>query len=63
VDTPFFKGVTKALCMDNPIKELVIGNVPDALGVGNCPSEHECNKQDTNETEIKQVNNKVDETK
>jgi len=39
VDTPFFKGVTKALCMDNPIKELIIGNIPGALRVENCPSE------------------------
>jgi len=63
VDTPFFKGVTKASCMDNPIKEMIIGNIPGALGVENCPSQNECNKQDTNETEIKQVNNEVDENK
>jgi len=49
--------------MDYPIKELIIGNIPGALGVENCQSENECNKQDTNETEIKQVNNEVDENK
>ena len=59
VDTPFFKGVTKVVCMDNPIKELIIGNI----GVENCPSQNECNEQDTNETELKQVNNEVDENK
>lgn len=63
VDTPFFKGVTKALCMDNPVQELIIGNVPGALGVESCPSENECFEQDTEETETKQVNNEVDETK
>jgi len=47
--------------MGDPIKELIIGNITGALGVENCPSENECNKQDTNETEIKQVNNEVDE--
>ena len=49
--------------MDNPIKELIIGNIPGALGVENCPSENECNKQDTNKTEIKQINNEVDGNK
>ena len=58
-----FKGVTKALCMNNPIKELIIENTPGAVGVQNCPSENECNEQDTNETEIKQVNDEVDENK
>jgi len=58
VDTPFFKRVTKALCM-----ELIIGNIPIVFGVENCPSENECNKQDTNKTEIKQINNEVDENK
>ena len=51
------------LCMDNPIQELIIGNVPGALGVENCPLENECYKQDTNETETMQVNNEVDENK
>ena len=63
MDTPFFKGVTKALCTDNPIQELIIGNVPGALGVENCPLENECDKQDTNETETIQVNNEVVENK
>jgi len=53
VDRPFSKGVTKVLCMDNPIKELTIGNIPAALRVKNCPSENERNKQYTNETDMK----------
>ena len=57
------QGVTKALCMDNPIQELIIGNVPGALGVENCPLENECYKQDANGTETMQVNNEVDENK
>jgi len=49
--TAIIKVVTKALCMDNPIKESIIGNIPGAGGVKNCPSENECNKQDTNESQ------------
>ena len=27
IDTPFFSGVVDALCMENPVYELVIGNI------------------------------------
>ena len=33
IDTPFYKGHAKALCMDHPVQELIIGNSPGALGL------------------------------
>jgi len=33
VETPFFSGLTTAVCMKNPIYDLVIGNVPVARDV------------------------------
>jgi len=33
VETPFYSGVTTAVCMKNPIYDLVIGNVPGAQDV------------------------------
>ena len=43
VDTPYYKGVTQAICLRNPLFDLVIGNVPEArnsddpvLGVETC---------------------------
>ena len=33
IDTPFYKGHAKALSMDNPVQEVIIGNIPGALGL------------------------------
>ena len=33
VETPFFTGITTAVCMKNPLYDLVIGNVPGAQDV------------------------------
>jgi len=33
VQTPFFSGLTTAICMENPIYDVVIGNVPGARDV------------------------------
>jgi len=33
VETPFYSGVSTAVCMKNPIYDLVIGNVPGAQDV------------------------------
>ena len=30
------KGTVKALCMENPVQELIVGNVPGAVGVEAC---------------------------
>ena len=32
-DTPFYKGHAKALCMDHPVHELIIGNIPGVHGL------------------------------
>jgi len=31
-----FKGTVKALCMENPVQELIVGNVSGAKGVEAC---------------------------
>ena len=28
VDTPYFQGPVSALCMDNPVYDLILGNIP-----------------------------------
>ena len=37
VETPFFTGITTAVCMKNPLYDLVIGNVPGAQDVSISP--------------------------
>jgi len=32
LDTPYFSGKTKVLCMDNPVQDIIIGNIPGASG-------------------------------
>jgi len=34
--TPYYKGTVKALCMENPVQELIVGNVSRAKGVEEC---------------------------
>ena len=36
INTPYYKGTVKALCMENPVQELIVGNVPGAVGVEAC---------------------------
>jgi len=33
LDTPYFIGKTKVLCMDNPVQDIIIGNILGASGV------------------------------
>jgi len=33
LDTPYFSGRTNVLCMDNPVQDIIIGNIPGASGV------------------------------
>ena len=33
LDTPYFSGKTKVLCMDSPVQDIIIGNIPGASGV------------------------------
>jgi len=32
LDTPYFMGKTKVLCMDNPVQDIIIENIPGASG-------------------------------
>ena len=46
VDTPFFTGQVEALCMENPVYDLIIGNIDGARGPSDpdahwSPSKHE----------------------
>jgi len=36
INTPYYKGILKALCMENPVQELIVGNVSGAKGVEAC---------------------------
>jgi len=36
LDPPYYKGTVKALCMENPVQELIVGNVSGAKGVEVC---------------------------
>jgi len=33
LDTPYFIGKTQLLCMDNPVQDIIIRNIPGASGV------------------------------
>ena len=33
IDTPFYERKTKVLCMENPVQEVIVGNIPGALGL------------------------------
>ena len=61
LDTPYFKGKAKALCMENPIQEIIIGNIPGALDPQNLQYNTVCDKQETNTSENKSVD-KTEET-
>ena len=36
INTPYYKGTVKALCMENPVQELIVGNISGATGVEAC---------------------------
>jgi len=33
IDTPYFTGTTTAVCMNNPLYDVIVGNVPGATGL------------------------------
>ena len=35
LDTPYFQGETIALCMENPLVEMILGNIPGARDAHN----------------------------
>ena len=32
LDTPYYGGTTKVLCMETPVQDIIIGNIPGARG-------------------------------
>jgi len=36
INTPYYKGTVKALCMENPVQEVIVGNVSGATGLEAC---------------------------
>ena len=32
LDTPYYRGTTKVLCMETPVQDIIIGNIPGARG-------------------------------
>jgi len=36
INTPYYKGSVEALCMENPVQKLIVGNVSRATGVEAC---------------------------
>ena len=32
LDTPYYTGMAKVLCMDTPVQDIIVGNIPDARG-------------------------------
>jgi len=43
--TPYYTGTAKVLCMDSPMQDIIIGNIPGALG-----AEVSCNHDDSTES-------------
>ena len=43
--TPYYTGTAKVLCMDSPMQDIIIGNIPGALG-----AEVTCNHEDSTES-------------
>jgi len=33
LETPYFTGITNAVCMNNPLFDVIVGNVPDSSGL------------------------------
>ena len=31
IDTPYYKGEVLVLCLENPLVDLIVGNIPDAM--------------------------------
>jgi len=43
--TPYYTGTAKVLCIDSPVQDIIIGNIPGALG-----AEVSCNHDDNTES-------------
>ena len=48
---PYYTGIVKVLCMETPIRDIIIGNIPGVLGV-----EPRCQVNRVNRTVIPGIN-------
>jgi len=54
--TPYYTGTAKVLCMDSPVQDIIIGNIPGALG-----ADVSCNQDNNTESlgDLEPVNEEV----
>ena len=45
VNCPVYSGRVEALCLDDPVCDVIIGNIPDAQPIELCPSHKDCEPQ------------------
>ena len=45
VTCPVYSGRVEALCLDDPVCDVIIGNIPGALPIELCPSHKDCEPQ------------------
>ena len=45
VNCPVYSGRVEALCLDDPVCDVIIGNIPGALPIELCPSHKDCEPQ------------------
>ena len=45
VNCPVYSGGVEALCLDDPVCDVIIGNIPGALPIELCPSHKDCEPQ------------------
>ena len=41
LDTPYYTGMAKVLCMDTPVQDIIVGNIPGARGPDTDINNHE----------------------
>ena len=57
-NTPYYTGTAKALCMENPVQDIIIGNIPGALGAEiKSSDDHDENMRSVND--MKQIKDDV----
>ncbi|MES9884609.1 MAG: DDE-type integrase/transposase/recombinase, partial [Sedimenticola sp.] len=52
IDTPFFTGDVEALCAENPVFDLILGNIPDARDPGNPDKLWSCHTREDGQCEL-----------
>jgi len=41
LDTPYYTGITKVLCVETPVQDIIIGNIPGARGTDYTEHDHD----------------------